>query len=105
VGRFFYKHIYSSGDFAKFGASHGFELLFLFDTLAAAGVSPTPAEQALVKTFQDLWSGFARTGAVPASWKRYDAQKDNHVIFDTVMSEGDQLHAKFCDFWDTLPAP
>jgi para-nitrobenzyl esterase len=105
VGQFFYTHAYSDGPLVKYGASHGFELLFIFDTLGAAQFSPTPGEAALVKTFQDTWAGFARTGTAPPSWKRYDAHKENYVIFDTQMSEGDHLRMDQCDFWDTLFGP
>jgi para-nitrobenzyl esterase len=105
VGRFFYTHAYTDGPLVKYGASHGFELLFIFETLSAAQFSPTPDEAALVKTFQDTWADFARTGTAPLSWKRYDAHTDNYVIFDTAMSESDHLHTKQCDFWDILFAP
>ena len=101
VGRFFYTHTYTGGPVAQFGASHGFELLFIFDTLSAAEFTPTAAERNLVKTFEDVWSGFAKTGIPPPSWKRYDGDKDNYVVFDTAMSEGDHLHAKQCDLWDS----
>jgi len=104
VGRFFYTHGYSDGPYAKYGASHGFELLFIFDTLSGMEFSPTADEVAFVKKFQNMWANFAR-GAVPLTWKRYDANKDNHVIFDAPMSEGDQLRVKQCNYWDTLPIP
>jgi len=103
VGRFFYTHVYSDGPYVKFGASHGFELLFIFDTLSGVEFSPTADEAALVKVFQDTWSEFARTGTAPRlSWKRYDANNDNYEIFDTAISEGDHLRTKQCDFWDSL---
>jgi carboxylesterase type B len=102
VGRFFYTHTFSGGQLAQFGASHGFELFSIFDTLSAAEDSPTAEELALVKTFQDTWAGFARTGAAPPFWKRYDAQTDNYVIFDIAMSNGDHLRDNQCDEWDSL---
>jgi len=105
VGRFFYTHTFSGGPNVQFGAAHGFELLFVFDSLRGARVPPTNDELALVKMFQDTWSSFARTGTPPAFWKRYDAQKDNYAIFDTTMSEAEGLHAKRCKLWDTLPPP
>jgi para-nitrobenzyl esterase len=109
VGRFLYTHTYSGGPGVRYGASHGFELFFIFDTLSGMNLNPRADEAALVKTFQDTWSYFARTGSAPPlakmgtarlSWKRYDAQRDNYVIFDAAMSEGDHLHTKQCDFWD-----
>ena len=38
VGRFLYSHTFSSGPAVGFGSSHGFELLFIFDSLGGAGV-------------------------------------------------------------------
>ncbi len=105
VGRFFYTHVYTDGPYVKYGASHGFELFFIFDTLSGVQFSPTADEAALVKTFQDTWSSFARKGTPPVFWKRYDHEKDNYVIFDNAMLERDHLRAKHCDYWDTLPVP
>jgi para-nitrobenzyl esterase len=102
VGRFLYTHTYSGGLGAKYGASHGFELYFIFGTLSGILDSPTEAEEVLVKTFQDTWSHFARTGTAPPLWKgkSYDAQRDNYVIFNTSMSEEAGLRTEQCDFWD-----
>jgi para-nitrobenzyl esterase len=105
VGRFLYTHTYSGGPLVKYGASHGFELLFIFDTLKGARVYPTGNELALVKTFQDTWSGFAATGTPPAYWTRYDVQRDDHLIVDHTLSERDHLRSQQCDFWDALRAP
>jgi len=99
VGRFFYAHPYSDGRWVKYGASHGFELPFIFDTLNGMEFAPTADEVALAKRFQNTWADFAR-GTIPLSWKRYDSNEDNHVIFDTPMSEGEHLHEALCDFWD-----
>jgi para-nitrobenzyl esterase len=100
VGRFFYTHVYSNGPYVKYGASHGYEVPYIFGTLRAMDVSPAAPEAALVKTFQDTWSSFARTGTAPQFQEKYDAQRDNYVIFDTAMSKGDHLRTKQCDFWD-----
>jgi para-nitrobenzyl esterase len=102
VGRFFYTHTYTEGPGVKYSASHGFELPFIFDTLSSMQFTPTADEAALVNTFQNTWSFFAKMGTAPPLWKSksYDAQRDNYVIFDTPMSEGDHLHTKQCDFWD-----
>jgi para-nitrobenzyl esterase len=99
VGRILYTHVYSSGPYVNFGAAHGFEVPFIFDTLSSMDFSPTADEATLVKRFQNTWSSFARTDAAP-QFKKYDPQRDNYAIFDTPMSEGDHLRAKQCDFWD-----
>jgi para-nitrobenzyl esterase len=105
VGRFLYTHVYSDGPMKPFGASHGFELLFIFDTLKGAAFSPTTDELALVKTFQEAWSTFAKTGTPPSFWNGYSAQKDNYAIFDARMSAGEALHADRCKLWDASPHP
>ncbi len=106
VGRFFYSHTLSSGQLRPFGASHGLELLFIFDTLKSADVDPmTDTETALVKSFQDIWSSYSKTGAIPDLWKRYDGQRDNHAIFGDTVSDGNNLRTRQCDFWDTKAAP
>jgi para-nitrobenzyl esterase len=105
IGRFYYTHVYTDGPMVKYGASHGLEVPFIFDTLSAEQFLPTSDEKGLVRKFQDIWSRFAGTGAPPTLWKRYDPQLDNYVVFDTRMSHGDHLSAKQCDYWDTLPGP
>lgn len=107
VGRFFYTHTYSSGPHgpppATDGPSHGYELLFVFNSLGGAEVTPSNDEMALMKAFQETWSSFARTGTPPPFWKKYDGQQDNHVIFDRNISEGDHLREEQCKLWDSLP--
>lgn len=105
IGRFFYTHKYSGGPMRDFGASHGFELLFIFNTLKAAAFSPKPEESDLVETFQKAWSTFARTGRPPPFWDPYDVSQDNFVIFNGKMSKGKELHAKRCKLWDKAPHP
>ena len=106
VGRFLYKHTYSDGPYVYYGASHGFELPFIFDTLRAMEFLPTRDEAHLVTEFQDAWGEFAKAGAPPksSSWKRYDPSKDNYLAFETPMLlAGDHLSTKQCDYWDSLP--
>jgi para-nitrobenzyl esterase len=104
VGRFVYTHTYSDGPFAYYRASHGFELLFIFDTLRGMQFLPTRDERVLVKDFQDTWGGFAEAGVPPQpSWKRYDPKVDNYLIFDTPMSGDNGLSTDQCDYWDMVP--
>ena len=108
VGRFFYTHRFSDGAERSFGASHGFELLFIFDSLKAPmppPLVPTAGERDLVKFFQRTWSDFARTGMPSPAWKRYDRARDNYVALDAPIprEEGEHLRRKQCDFWDAHP--
>src|SRR5262249_22890961 len=99
VGRFLFNHGLASGPFARFGATHGLEMFFIFDTVeATAVISQTADDRALVKAFQTTWSNFARTGTAPNSWERYDAGNDNYRILNTPMSAGDHLRKTQCDF-------
>jgi para-nitrobenzyl esterase len=103
VGRFFYTHTYSDGPNVFFGASHAYELPFIFDTLQAMQFLPTADEAELVKVFQDTWGGFAKKGVPPQpSWKRYNPEEDNYLKFDTPISRGDHLRTPQCDYWDKL---
>jgi para-nitrobenzyl esterase len=107
VGRFFYTHTNSDGPFVYYGATHGFELYFIFDAVGAQQFLPTADEAGLVKVFQDTWGAFAKTGVptLPAplpSWKRYNPEEDNYLKFDTRIST-DRHHSKLqCDYWDRL---
>jgi carboxylesterase type B len=106
VGRFLFNHGLASGPFARYGATHGLEMFFIFDTVEATAVNPQTADdRVLVKAFQTTWSIFARTGTAPNSWDRYDVANDNYRILNTPMSSGDHLRKTQCDFWDLQPAP
>jgi para-nitrobenzyl esterase len=107
VGRFFYTHTYSDGPRRYFGAAHGYELPFIFDTLHTMQFLPTAEEGTLVKVFQDTWAVFAKTGVptLPSplpSWKRYSPEEDNYLNFNTRISTGDHHSTPQCDYWDKL---
>jgi para-nitrobenzyl esterase len=67
---------------ARYGAGHGSEVSFVFNTLNArrGPAQPTPEEVALAKTMNAYWANFAKTGdpngqGLPA-WPRYEKQKE-----------------------------
>lgn len=68
---------------ARFGAGHGSDISFVFNTLNARWGAPaeaTPEEKELARIMNTYWANFARTGnpngsGVPA-WPQYDRQKE-----------------------------
>lgn len=68
---------------ARYGAGHGSEISFVFNTLNARWGAPgeaTPEEKELARIMNTYWTNFAKTGnpngkGVP-SWPLYDTQKE-----------------------------
>jgi para-nitrobenzyl esterase len=85
-----------------YGASHGYDLAFVFGTFGFFDLTPTPDELILKARFQNAWADFARSGFPGDFWNRYDASRDNYVMFNTPMSGGSQLRKEQCDFWDHI---
>jgi para-nitrobenzyl esterase len=67
---------------ARYGAGHGSEISFVFNTLNArwgAPAEPTPEEKELARIMNTYWANFAKTGnpngkSLPV-WPGYDTQK------------------------------
>jgi para-nitrobenzyl esterase len=99
VGRFLYTRVLSGDEGVSFGASHGFDLVFVFGTFGYYRLTPTPDEQTLRDKFQKVWTDFARSGNPGNFWDRYEPAQDNYAIFNTPMSSGTRLRTKQCDHW------
>ena len=103
VGRFLYTHVLSGptteGSPGFYGASHGFDLLFVFGDFGFYEMTPTLDELTLKEKFQKAWADFARSGSPGDFWSRYDATRDNYAVFNTPMSTDTQFRTKQCDFW------
>jgi para-nitrobenzyl esterase len=99
VGRFFYTHVLSGPLGVRYGATHGFDLFFVFGTFGFYQLTPTLDEVTLKNKFQKTWTDFARSGSPGNFWDRYDPARDNYAIFNTAMSSGTQLRTTQCDFW------
>ena len=67
------------------GAGHASDLPFVFDTLPAAEIAPSPADTAATRLVGDYWVAFARTGdpngAGRSQWPAYDAKADMLLAF------------------------
>jgi para-nitrobenzyl esterase len=112
VGRFLYTHTlegppttHSMAGLALtfFGASHAFDSIVMFGSFDAYDLTPTLDESALKKKFQKTWADFARSGFPGGFWNRYDASRDDYVMFNTPMSGGSRLRKEQCHFWDKHP--
>lgn len=104
VFRYSFEHALDSTSLAAYGAYHGLELPFVFQTLDAfPGFSPSARERDLARAMGAAWVRFAESGD-PAggglAWPRYDAATDPYVRFDTPIGAGQGLRAPQCDFWD-----
>jgi para-nitrobenzyl esterase len=102
VGRFLYTHTLLGSETSFYGASHGFDVSFVFGTFGFYGVTPTPDELTLNAKLQKTWADFARSGSPGDFWDRYDPSRDNYVMFNTSMSSGSQLRKRQCDYWDDI---
>jgi para-nitrobenzyl esterase len=115
VGRFLYTHVPSGpvipptsttlGSPAYYGASHGFDLLFVFGTFGYFQLTPTLDELNLKEKVQKAWANFARSGSPGDFWKRYDATQDNYAIINMPIKSGAQLDTNQCDFWYPVGKP
>lgn len=74
---------------ARFGAGHGSEVSFVFNTLNARWGNPgeaTPEEKELARIMNTYWANFAKTGnpngkGLP-NWPQYDVQKQQILDID-----------------------
>jgi para-nitrobenzyl esterase len=105
VGRFFHTHVLSGYYGMTYGASHGFDLLFLFGTFGYYQMTPTLDELTLKDNYQKIWMEFVRSGGPGNLWDRYDAARDNYAILNIPMSSGTHLRTKQCDYWYPLDKP
>jgi para-nitrobenzyl esterase len=112
VGRFLYTHTLEGPPTTHrmdglaltfFGASHAFDSIVLFGSFDVYDLTPTLDEKILKASFQKTWADFARSGFPGVFWNRYDASRDNYVMFNKPMSGGSQLSKEQCRFWDHHP--
>jgi len=100
VFRYFFTHGLDHGAVMPFGAFHGLELPFIFDTVSASGYVPSAAEVELVADMGAAWSNFAKTA--DPGWPTYDAQLDRTEVLDEPPSMQNGIRNADCDFWESL---
>jgi para-nitrobenzyl esterase len=90
---------------ARYGAGHGSDISFAFNTLSARWGAPaeaTPEEKELARIMNTYWTNFAKTGnpngkGVP-NWPLYDTQKEEILDVDLdgkVIAKPDPRKARF----------
>ena len=90
---------------ARFGAGHGSEVSFVFNTLNARWGNPgeaTAEEKELARIMNSYWANFAKTGnpngkGLP-NWPQYDSQKEEIIDVDLdgkAVSKPDPRKARF----------
>jgi para-nitrobenzyl esterase len=88
------------------GAFHSAEIPYVFDTFAAVGSTPSPAEVMLAGDIEDDWGGLAANGAPGAAggvaWPAYTAAGEETLVLDAPLSTKDAIKGANCDFWDQL---
>ncbi|MBM7787861.1 carboxylesterase/lipase family protein [Tenggerimyces flavus] len=84
------------------GASHAFDLPYLFD-LGGQHLLTTPAQEKLADQMIASWTGFARTGHAP--WPRLRASADVPYVqsLDHDPAGADMAERHQCDLWSTIP--
>jgi para-nitrobenzyl esterase len=99
-----FTHTMNSLFLRSFGAFHGLELMFIFDTF---GIFRTTAnEEALSDSIQTYWTNFAKNGDPNggglAAWPVYTSEGDKHLNLDVSINTGTALRKEYCDFWAQL---
>lgn len=90
---------------SAFGAFHGAEIPYVFNTLNPD--SPyAPADEALARELQGYWANFARTGdpdgpGLP-NWPPYYASTDEIMVLDAPLSTDFEFRKEKCDLLDRL---
>ena len=112
IAVYLYRYEYVIPDLSPGHVNHGFETNIIFGNTYSP---PFPAhvldaaDQALHDAMAGYWTRFVATG-VPGGvgdlkWRRYGERvgrrgaRRDHMIFDAVVTRGDDLREKACDFW------
>ena len=97
--RYLYAHAYRYGPLAAYGAGHGYDDFMVWHNFPVLLFQLDTDENALADAVADAWIDFARTGAAPASWPRYDTS-EHYQVLDTPAHSGSGFRTTECDFWD-----
>lgn len=96
----------SSG--VAYGAFHGFELAYVFQTLDrvvdATGYDASEADYAVEAAMGQAWAAFAAEGDPSAAvdWPAYDPETDPALEFGEETGPVEGVRAAQCDLWDDL---
>ena len=102
--RYYFAHVRADPFLRLSRAYHGSEIHLLFDTMRRFDNEASANEQALAKIMQTSWVALAASGspihAATPTWKRYDVERDNAVVFDAALATSDGVGTSHCDDWD-----
>lgn len=97
-----FTHVSDNPWVAKYGAFHGADLPFVFNTL-----SKTEAEATLANKMGDFWTSFAKNGKPvarnSAAWSIFKSDEFMELNVKPQAKHG--YREDFCDFWDQTPFP
>lgn len=109
VYRYFYRHALNNLAGKLLGASHGSELLFVFQHLGdSPDYSPTADDLAIEAAILGYWTRFAATGdpnggdTTTAAWPVYLADVDPYLDLAMPVKAGAGVRTEQCDFWERL---
>jgi para-nitrobenzyl esterase len=110
VYRYFYTQVMQGGaaQTAAIGATHGYELFFVFQHLQALPTyRPTASDTALEAAMLGFWTSLAAAGEPNAAggsvaWPAYDTKTDSYIDLGTPVVAGAGVRTAKCDFWDAL---
>lgn len=85
------------------GACHWAELPYVFDQLVQWPGEWAEADRRLADAMADCWVNFARTGdphGMGPRWPRYDAEREQVMLFNAGMDIGELPNRRSLDLWD-----
>lgn len=93
-----FNDLWPSGQSSLFGAFHGIELSYLFNSFEAYGVSPTMQDQLLSESLQSAWVGMADGGPADSLWSPYSRSGPMFMSYnDTGAPTNEPYRSGRCD--------
>ena len=107
VYRYLYTHVMDGGPVRAFGAGHGLELFFVFQTMHRVGdYEPTADDVALEAAILGYWTRLARTGRPDGdgavAWPAQAIGADHYLDLRSPVAAGEGVRTTRCDFWESL---
>ncbi len=109
VWRYFFSHSLS-GISGRYGAYHGLELFFVFQTIDSTTYGRdgklSAADRTVKRMMLKYWSHFAASGDPNGvglvEWPEYDPQTDDYLNINASAFSSTDLRKEKCDFWDQI---
>lgn len=108
VWRYLFTHTSDTIGGSFYGAFHGLELFYLFQTYTQAipADSISDGDRVTAGLMGEYWRRFAATGDPNGGgdpfWPSYDAQNDAFFEINADASAGQEYRKTYCDFWDRM---